>query len=232
MSNRGKPRFPSVTSPSLRCIVWPLILKPLQRDNTLNRSTEPALDPLPDGDPPSKTKRKQAMLELQALGKRLVELSPGQVNSVPMPEDLRDAIREKQRIAPSKHEGQRRQLQYIGRLMRELDPTPIREWLARLDGQSAQATHELHVTERWRERLLADDAALTDFTRAYPPADLQALRAAIREARREQVSATADAAAGRVRPPKHFRELFRLIRVAMKSKESAEPTLQEAPADD
>jgi ribosome-associated protein len=174
---------------------------------------------LPDDDPddahaapgrPSKTAQKKAMLELQAIGARLVELTPAKLAAIEIPEPLREAVNEARRI--TKHEGRRRQLQYIGRLMREIDAAPIRDQLARFDGQSAEATRELHDAERWRERLLEDDRALTEFAAAHPGLDLQALRAAIREARRE---GTLVVAPGADRPRKHYRALFRMVREAL-----------------
>ena len=157
-----------------------------------------------DAERPSKTRRKKDMHALQSLGESLVELSAAQLAQVEMPEDLRDAVLEARRI--SGREGKRRQMQYIGRLMRDVDPAPIRAKLDEWRGQSREATAQLHAIERWRDRLVDDDAALTEFAREHPGADLQALRAAIREARRER---------GAERPPKHFRELFRLVREAM-----------------
>lgn len=150
---------------------------------------------------PSKTKRKRQMHELQALGARLVALSPEQLASMDLPEGLTAAVREAQRIAS--HEGRRRQLQYIGKLMRELDAEPVREQLARWSGQSRQQAARHQVLEHWRERLLADDGLLTEYAQAHPGADLQALRALIRNARRESIEN---------RPPRAYRELFRVLR--------------------
>lgn len=156
--------------------------------------------------PLSKTRRKQEMHELQALGAALVELPEGQIRSLALGEDLREAVLEAKRI--SSHEARRRQMQYIGRLMREVDPAPIRARLEALEGSSAQATARHRRLEQLRERLLADDQALTDFVAAHPGADAQELRTLIRNARREQKEG---------RPPRAFRELFR----ALKSLEAA-----------
>jgi ribosome-associated protein len=150
---------------------------------------------------PSKTKRKQQMLELQALGAALVKLPEGQLAGMPMPEDLAAAVHEARRI--SSHEGRRRQVQYIGRLMRNLDPGPLRAALAELDGQSAGAKALQQQLERWRTRLIDDDAALTEYASAHPDADLQALRTLIRNARKEIAEA---------KPPRAQRELFRFLR--------------------
>lgn len=151
-------------------------------------------------DRPSKTQLKQRMHELQALGARLVELSPEQLDSMNLPEFLRDALQETQRT--SGRESRRRQLQYVGRLMREVDPEPIREKLAVWDGQSRGHTARVHLAERWRERLLEDEAALAELTALRPGLDIQRLRNLIRNARAER-----DAG----KPPKSFRELFRAL---------------------
>ena len=151
----------------------------------------------------SKTRRKQEMHALQALGVALVGLPEAQLASIQLPDKLAQAVREARSIAS--REGRRRQLQYIGRLMRELDPEPIRARLEDIEGSSAAATARHRRTEQWRARLLEDDAALTDFAREHPGADLQTLRTLIRNARREQKEA---------RAPRAFRELYRVLREA------------------
>ena len=152
-------------------------------------------------DLPSKTKRKQAMHKLQALGAALVALPQGQLAALGLPAELAEAVAEAQRI--TSREGRRRQLQYIGRVMRELDPAPIRAGLERIAGRSAEDSARHRRLEQWRARLLEDDAALTDFASTHPTADLQALRALIRNARREQDEG---------RPPRAFREIYRVLR--------------------
>src|SRR4051794_12579002 len=107
----------------------------------------------------SKTKQKQAMLELQALGVALVDLSPAHLAELELGEPLQAAILEAKRI--TSHEARRRQMQYIGRLMRDVDAAPIRAALAALDSGSAQAAALHRRLETWRERLIADDEALT-----------------------------------------------------------------------
>jgi ribosome-associated protein len=154
--------------------------------------------------PPSKTKRKKAMHELQSLGEELVALNATQLASVPMPEDLRDAVQEAMRI--KSHEGRRRQMQYIGRLMRDVDAGPIRERLAAWNGQSrAHAAHEREIA-RWRDRLIDEEASIAEFATEYPAADVQHLRQLARNARADR-----DAS----RPPKNYRELFRALRDAI-----------------
>ena len=151
--------------------------------------------------PLSKTRRKKQMLELQDLGKQLVELPEGRVAAMGLEPALAQAVLAAQRM--KSHEAKRRQLQYIGRLMREVDPEPIRERLAAIEGHSAQATARHRRLEAWRERLLADDEALTEFASQHPGLDLQKIRASIRNCRKEQKEG---------KPPRAFRELFRLLR--------------------
>jgi len=149
----------------------------------------------------SKTRRKKEMLDLQALGVALVDLPESQIADLQIADQLRDAVLEAKHI--KSHEGRRRQLQYIGRLMRDVDPAPIRAQLDALTGHSAQDAARHRRLESMREKLLADDAALTSYVAEHAGADLQALRTLIRNARREQKEG---------RPPRAYRELFRLLK--------------------
>jgi len=149
----------------------------------------------------SKTRRKREMLELQALGAALAALPDGQLARIELQDELREAVLEARRI--KSHEAKRRQMQYIGRLMRGLDPEPIRAQLAAVDGGSAQAAAAHRRLEAWRERLLEDDAALTGFAGGHPGADLQKMRTLIRNAREEQRHG---------KPPRAYRELFRMLK--------------------
>jgi len=151
----------------------------------------------------SKTQQKRATHALRALGVELVDLSDAELAAIRLPESLASAIAQARGM--TKHGARRRQLQFIGKLMRDIDPDPIREQLAALRGQSAQATARHRRLEDWRARLLDDDDALTAFAAEFPQADLQALRAAIRNARKEQAAA---------KPPRAYREIFRLLREA------------------
>jgi ribosome-associated protein len=152
---------------------------------------------------PSKTKKKQEMHELQKLGAALVQLSAAHLERISLPEDLARAVRDARRIRS--HEAKRRQVQFIGRLMRELDPEPIRAQLAVVEGGSAQARASHQRVEHWRARLMEDEDALTQFARECAGADLQQLRALLRNARKEQAEG---------KPPRAYRELFRIIREA------------------
>lgn len=149
----------------------------------------------------SKTRRKKEMLDLQVLGAALVELPESQIAGLSIVEALRQAVLEAKRI--KSHEARRRQMQYIGRLMRDVDPAPIRAQLDALTGHSAQEAARHRRLEATREKLLADDAALTGYVAEHAGADLQELRTLIRNARREQKEG---------RPPRAYRELFRLLK--------------------
>lgn len=150
---------------------------------------------------PSKTQRKLAMHELQALGERLLKLNSEQLEAIALPESLREAVQAARRI--TRREAKRRQLQYIGRLMRSIDPDPIREKLKTWDGVSEEGTARLRRIERWRDRLIEDDGALRELAGAHPGIDTQRLRALARNAREER-------SAGRA--PRAYRELFQVLR--------------------
>jgi ribosome-associated protein len=152
--------------------------------------------------PPSKTKIKQQMHDLQALGEELVALGKDQLAQLDLPDNLRDAIREMHRI--NKFGAQRRQLQYIGRLMRDLEDTaPIVAKLNAWKGISQEHTVHLHLLERWRDRLLESDQALTELLAAHPETDVQRLRTLIRNAQKEKEAG---------KPPKNYREIFQVLR--------------------
>jgi ribosome-associated protein len=128
----------------------------------------------------SKSARKREAEQLQALGRALTELKAADLDALAeqhpraLPEKLRQAIADYQRF-PS-HGARRRQLQFIGRLMRDIDPEPLQAALDTLHGQSAQARYEFHQLEHWRERLLAEPEALTDYLNEHPGVDAQQLR--------------------------------------------------------
>lgn len=150
----------------------------------------------------SKTRRKRDMLERQEIGEALVGLTEPQLQALKLPERLLDAVLAAKRIG--KFGALRRQLQYIGRLMREeADSAAIAAQVEAWAGQSRQPSAHLHRLERWRERLLASDDALTELLAAHPGADAQRLRALVRNARRERTLGQA---------PASFRELFQALR--------------------
>jgi len=171
--------------------------------------------------PPSKTKRKEAMRALQDLGERLMELPPERLAKVELPDSLREAIREAHRM--TKHEAKRRQMQYIGKLMRDVEPAPIEEALAAFDGLSAAENARLHQLERLRERLLEDEKVLTEIGDAYPGADLQHLRQLRRNAIKEKQEN---------RPPKSFRAIFQMLKDLAAARDAGAAVTAEAQAVD
>jgi ribosome-associated protein len=152
----------------------------------------------------SRTKKKQQVEELQRLGAALIELPPSQLDALALPAILVAAVREAQRI--TSHEARRRQVQFIGKVMRKIDPEPVRAAIAEIMGSSATARARHLRLERWREQLIGDDAALTAFASEQPGADLQAMRTLIRNARKEIAES---------KPPRAQRELFRVLREAL-----------------
>jgi len=162
----------------------------------------PPRGPDPDRDElPSKSARKRAALDLQSLGEALIELSPSQLDALDLPERLHDAIVAARSIVSR---GARvRQRQLIGKLMRTVDPEPIRAVLARRrDADRARLRDERHI-ELWRERLLSDDPrAWSELAGSHPQA-IDELRSLAGQARAERASA---------RPPAAARRLFRRLR--------------------
>jgi len=130
-------------------------------------------------EPVSKTARKREAERLQDIGRRLGELSPDTLSRLVLPDDLRRALEDYQRF-PSRG-ARRRQLQFIGKLMRGLDTDAVEEQLRRLDGESAQARYQFNQLEQWRDRLIDDPQALTEFISAYPAVDRQLLRTLLKK---------------------------------------------------
>lgn len=162
----------------------------------------PLISPGEDADPPSKSHRKREMQALQELGARLVALPSGQLEKMPLPENLRAAIADARRFS-GKHEALRRQMQYVGKLMRNVDPEPIRARLDTLRDQSAGEIARQHRLERLRDELLADEKTIEDIVRDWPEADIQQLRNLRRNALKEREQQ---------KPPRAYREIFRILR--------------------
>jgi len=151
--------------------------------------------------PPSKTKVKKQMHDLRDLGIQLTELPKDKWRALDLPENLLEALAEYKRI--TKFGAQKRQMQYIGKLMREVEIDPILSKLDAWNGTSREHTAWLHQVEQWRDRLLEDSTALTTLLAQYPQADAQRLRALIRNALKEKELE---------KPPKSYREIFQLLR--------------------
>lgn len=156
-------------------------------------------DDIPDS--PSRSQEKREAEALQKLGEQLISLPKNQLDTLPLPESLRDAVEQARRI--TSRGALKRQRQYVGRLMRDIDPLPLRAKLEELHRADRAAKARFQQNERWRDRLIAEgDAALAEFLAQHAQADRQHLRRLMRDA-------ASDAAAGRA--PRHARELFRYI---------------------
>jgi len=149
----------------------------------------------------SKTEMKNDMNDLQKLGEELVELKPSQLEKIPMPEDLMDAIKDAQRF---NKEAKRRQLQFIGKLMRNIDPEPIQAALDKIRNKHSQNTAVLHKLEQLRDRIVEQgDEAINDAMELYPEIDRQRMRQLARQAKKEKSNN---------KPPKASREIFQILR--------------------
>jgi len=150
---------------------------------------------------PSKTRRKQDMHALQELGVALVALDAKRLATLDLSESLADAIAVARKV--TKHEARRRQLQYIGRLMRDVDAAPIRNALAAWAEGSQRERARFAALERWRDRILDEPDGLQAFFAAHPAAPREALAALVADARAERA---------RGAPPRNARALFRALK--------------------
>lgn len=166
-----------------------------------NKSRHSDATDAPEYDGPSKTRRKNDAHALQTLGASLVALNRDRLLQIDLPESLRDAVLAAQRITA--HEGRRRQLQFIGKLMRNVDPAPIQARLDEWNSVSAEQIAHMHRIERWRDRLLAEPAAIGELATEFPHADLQQLRTLIRNTLRERENN---------KPPRQYRAMFQFLR--------------------
>lgn len=171
----------------------------------------------------SKTDLKKHSDHLQSLGEQLLTLRKGLMAKLELPDQLLDALAEAKRI--TNFEGKRRQMQFIGKLMRKLDESTVQAIEQALDVQhqgSAQETQRLHHAEQWRDRLIADDQALTDWLQLDPDADLQHLRSLIRQARKDaQANAAQERPGEAQRHGKAYREIFQLVRTRLDAEAQA-----------
>ena len=166
--------------------------------------------------PPSKTMLKAEADEKQALGEALLTLRADLVARLDLPTKLLDAIKEAKKI--TNFEGRRRQMQFIGKLMRPLDADPIRDAINEQLNGSAQLTLQLHLAEQWRDKLVADDEALQAWLTDYPATDAQQLRALIRQTRKDYKPQKSGEAP---RHGKSYREVFQLVKAQMQACEQA-----------
>lgn len=165
-----------------------------------------------DDDFISKTRRKKQMHDLQAMGAALVKLSPEKLARLDLPESLREAVIEAQRF--TRHEAVRRQLQYIGKIMRDIDAGPIAEQLKALEAPSRKQTAVFHVAERWRQALVDDPASVARFVEEFPDANPEQLRTLAIAAAEEKRTG---------RPPRQFRELFHVLNTILQDHSHGNP---------
>lgn len=158
---------------------------------------------------PSRTRLKARMQALQALGEELTTLSAERLAAIALPDPLREAIVQYQRLRS--HEARRRQLQYIGKQMRSVDDAPLRAALAESKAGSARDTLRLHAAERWRDELVSGDAAIARWVQAYPASDAAELRKLVRAARADAAAAPGE------RSGRGWRALFRFVRPWMEN---------------
>lgn len=163
---------------------------------------------------PSKTQLKQKSQDLQDLGLAVAALSDERVAKIAMSDTLRDAILTFRRTRS--HEGKRRQMQYVGKLMRSADEAALREAVAAATIGSARETLLLHEAEAWRAELIADDDALTRWMSAHVDCDAQQLRSLVRAARRDAAGLVPEA-----RQPRSYRELFLFLRPYLAADQAA-----------
>jgi len=163
-------------------------------------------------DRPSKSQVKREMEALLVLGKELVNLPVERLRQLPLSERLYEAIREAQRI--TSREGRRRQIHFVGKLMREAPADLIRSQLETWKHGSREATAALHRLETLRESLLTSDDALTALRNDYPKLDMQWMRSLVRAARKEAQN-NATLAAGLAPQSKHYRTLFQALKTLL-----------------
>ena len=201
---------------------------PREPKHASNRQVEEIDDNLPssrrqmaiDGELPSRNELKKHMQDLQELGEAVASLPTDRLDKLKIDERLRDAIDELRRTRS--FEGKRRQIQYIGKLMKLEDPEPLREAVASYRVGSATDTLALHQAEYWRDQLLAADDALANWVKEYPATDVQQLRSLVRAARKEKLEPGE-------RHGRAYRDLFKKVKEQMLDVPAADA---EAPGSD
>ena len=173
----------------------------------------------------SRTDLKRESTELQKLGEELLNLRADLMSKLDLPDKLVEALAEAKRI--TNFEGKRRQMQFVGKLMRQLDPEVLEAARAALVEQhmpSARETALLHTAEQWRDRLIASDDALAQWIADFPQTDTQQLRALVRQARKDAAPADKAAVSQGLAPRqgRAYREVFQLVREMLVSVDANE----------
>jgi ribosome-associated protein len=173
------------------------------------------------GGEPSRTELKKESTDLQKLGEALLTLRGDLFDKLALPENLVSALDEVKRI--SNFEGRRRQMQYVGKLMRQLEPPQqqaVRDALEEQRSGSAQQALALHTAEKWRDDLIASDEALQAWLQAHPATDVQQLRALVRQARKDSVPTPDEVSRGEApRRGRAYREIFQIVRDHLEQQE-------------
>ncbi len=188
--------------------------EPKHASNRQAPEIDPEMDDLPlskrqaaiDGIAPSRNELKKTMQDLQELGEAIASLPVDRLDKLKIDERLRDAIDELRRT--KSFEGKRRQIQYIGKLMKHENPEPLREAVASVRVGSGTDTLALHQAEYWRDQLLAGDDALANWVKEYPATDVQQMRSLVRAARKEKLEPGE-------RHGRAYRDLFKLVKELM-----------------
>ena len=150
----------------------------------------------------SRSQIKREIHQLQELGELLTQLPAAKLDSLNLPDELRNAIADYQRF--TSRGAMKRQLQYIGKVMRSVDPEPIKQGLDLLKSKDSQQIAQFHRLEKWRDRLISEgDAALGKLVLEAPEIDRQHLRQMIRNAQKE---------AAQNKPPKNSRAIFQYLK--------------------
>jgi ribosome-associated protein len=156
----------------------------------------------PGDQPPSKSQLKRDAHALQQLGVALLEIPEQDWLALNLPEALVSALRDAKQT--SSHGARKRQLQFVGKLMREIDPEPVQRYFEQLRLSTRRQTQRQHACEDWRDRMISQgDSAIDAYLDEHPAADRQHLRQLVRQAKKEQADN---------KPPKSSRALFRYIR--------------------
>ena len=154
--------------------------------------------------PPSKSQLKREAQASTKLGEQLVELDKTRLGQLKLADNIHHAVLEAKKIRS--HGARKRQLLYLGKLLRQVDTSEIIATLESFNTQALQQTRAFHDLEQWRDKLLADDQALTELLNQYPDMDRQHVRQLIRTARKEQAQN---------KPPASARSLFKYLRSVM-----------------
>ncbi len=166
-------------------------------------------------DEPTRTDLKKESDALQKLGEDLLTLRAELMTKLDLPDKLVEGVAEAKRI--TNFEGKRRQMQFIGKLMRKLEPAKWDEIRAALEEQhmpSAKETLVLHQAEQWRDRLIADDDAVGQWLNLSPDTDSQNLRALVRQARKD---AKPEKPGEALRHGRAYRDIFQLVREVLQA---------------